>query len=211
MEQKTEVNVTDTLFNSKIVAILRGDYHGQWLSLAEALKAGGVTIMEITLNSPGALDGIGALRTTYGDQMLIGAGTVLSVEETQRACDVGAQFIVAPDTDEAVIGACHQQGVPVIPGAYTATEIKRAYLLGAVMVKLFPATTPEYVNAVHAPLGHIPLMPTGGVNAENAAEYMQAGAAALGVGSLLTKPSLSLDEITARARKLVAAVGTQHG
>jgi 2-dehydro-3-deoxyphosphogluconate aldolase / (4S)-4-hydroxy-2-oxoglutarate aldolase len=197
-------SLVDTLLNSGVVAIFRGDYGGRWLVFVDALLEGGINTMEITLNSPGALAGIREIKAHYGDRIVIGAGTVLSTDQVKEAYQWGAQFIVAPDTDETVIAACHIQNVPVIPGAYTPTEIKRAYRLGAAMVKLFPATDPAYIKAIRAPLDHIPLMATGGVSAENAADFLRAGASVLGIGSSLTRPTLTSDQITDHARRLVS-------
>ncbi len=204
------MNVTETLFSARLVAIYRGDYRGRWSAVTEALQAGGIVVIEVTLNSPEALSGLRELRKAFGERMVIGAGTVLSAEQVHSVFEAGAQFIVAPNTDDRVIEACHKRGLPVIPGAYTPTEVVRAFEAGVTMVKLFPATTPTYVQAVHAPLDQIPLMVTGGVNTENAVEYLRAGASALGLGSSLTKPDLPLSEITARAKALVAAVALYH-
>lgn len=202
------MNTLERMLAGRIVAIMRGDYGGQWLSYADALLEGGITVMEITLNSPGALDGMRELASRYGDQILLGAGTVLTAEEVARAADAGATFIVAPDTDPAVIEASKQRGLVVTPGAYTATEVKHAYSLGADMVKLFPAQTPDYLKAIRAPLNHIPLMATGGVDVDNAAAFFKAGAAALGVGSNLTKPNLPPGEVARRAREFAAVAQT---
>lgn len=198
------MNAAEHIAQSQIVAILRGSYGGHWVDYAEALIGGGITAIEITLNSPGALDGIRELKATFGGRIALGAGTVLTVDGANAAIDAGAEFVVAPDTDEWVINTCKARNIPVYPGAYTPTEVKRAFNLGATMVKLFPATSPEYVRAVRAPLNHIPLMVTGGVSADNAAAFLRAGAAALGVGGSLV--SGSVEEIAAKARQLRAAV-----
>lgn len=198
------MSVIEQIANARIVAIFRGDYQGRWGDYAGGLLRGGIRAMEITLNSPGAREGITALKETFGSQIVIGAGTVLSADEVHQAVNAGAAFIVAPDTDESVIAACKERGVVVIPGAYTATEIKRAHALGADMVKLFPAQTPDYLKAIRAPLSHIPIMATGGVDVTNAAEFLKAGAAALGIGSSLTKPTLKPDEVAHMAAQFVA-------
>jgi 2-dehydro-3-deoxyphosphogluconate aldolase/(4S)-4-hydroxy-2-oxoglutarate aldolase len=198
--------ILDHIYEAKIVAIFRGDYQGQWISYADALLGGGVSLMEVTLNSAGALDGIAQLKAHYGDRIALGAGTVLTADEAHAAIDAGASFLVAPDTDEEVIAVAKERSVVVIPGAYTPTEIKRAYKLGADMVKVFPSLSADYLKAVRAPLDHIPLLATGGVSLENAAEFIKAGAVALGIGSYLTKPSMTPDEVAARAAKFVAAV-----
>lgn len=200
------MTILERLLEAKIVAIFRGNFGNNWLAYASALRDNGVTAMEITLNSPGALDGIRLLSEQMGDDVLIGAGTVLTADAVDAAADAGATFIVAPDTDEMVIAASlHRQLVPV-PGAYTPTEIKRAHSLGAPLVKLFPATAPDYIKAVRAPLNHIPLMATGGVDATNAREFLAAGASALGVGSALLSAALRPEQVGVRAAELVAAV-----
>jgi 2-dehydro-3-deoxyphosphogluconate aldolase/(4S)-4-hydroxy-2-oxoglutarate aldolase len=200
------MNVAEFIAQGRLVAIFRGDFGGRWLSYAQALIEGDVTAIELTLNSPGALEGIRQLRAALDGQIVVGAGTVLSAEDARAALEAGAQFVVAPDTDEAMIAVCKDAGVPVYPGAYTPTEVKRAFNLGAAMVKLFPTATPEYIKAVRAPLDHIPLMVTGGVNVEYAAAFLRAGAAALGVGSSLVNGSL--DEVAAKAKALRAAVAS---
>ncbi len=200
------MGVLERLLEAKIVAIFRGDFGDNWLAYAEALRDNGVIAMEITLNSPGALAGIQRLAAMMGDSLVIGAGTVLTPEAVNAAADAGATFIVAPDTDEAVIAAALYRGLMPIPGAYTATEIKRAHGCGAPLVKLFPATAPEYLKAIRAPLGHIPLMATGGVDVSNAVAFLRAGASALGVGGSLLSPSLSPDQVGQRAAELVNVI-----
>ncbi len=189
---------------TRVVAIFRGNYEGKWLVYAHALLQGGLTAMEITLNSEGALHGLEVLRDRLGDQIALGAGTVLTAEQVRAAADHGATFIVTPDTDEAVIAEAKARGLVVIPGAYTPTEIKRAYMLGADMVKVFPAQTPEYIKAIRAPLSHIPMMATGGVDLANAEMFLKAGASALGIGNYLTQPTLSPDEVALRAARFAA-------
>jgi 2-dehydro-3-deoxyphosphogluconate aldolase/(4S)-4-hydroxy-2-oxoglutarate aldolase len=200
------MNLTEKLIDARIVAIFRGDYRGEWLAYAQALINGGVTAMEITMNSDDALNGIEILADHFGEQIILGAGTVLTADEVNQAVDAGARFIVAPDTDEAVIAESKKRGVAVIPGAYTPSEIKRAYQLGADIVKVFPAQTPAYIKAVRAPLNHIPLMATGGVSMENAREFIEAGAHSLGLGSALLAPSLSPDAVQMRAQGILAAI-----
>lgn len=198
--------VLDELLIAKVVAIFRGDFGGNWVAYAEALRDNGIRAMEITLNSPGALEGIRQLVMTFGDSLLVGAGTVLTPEGVHAAADAGATFIVAPDTDDAVIAASLGRGLVPVPGAYTATEIKRAYTLGAPLVKLFPATAPEYIKAIRAPLNHIPLMATGGVDATNAVDFLKAGASALGVGGSLLSPALRPEQVGVRAASLMDAI-----
>lgn len=199
------MSVTEQLKAARVVAIFRGNYVGRWSEYVEALLSGGIVAMEITLNSTGALDGLRELKANFRDRIILGAGTVLTPEGAHQAIDAGATFIVAPDTDEAVITVCKQRSVAAIPGAFTPTEIKRAWKLGAALVKVFPAQTASYIKAVRAPLDQIPFMVTGGVSVENVAEYFAAGADAVGVGSFLTATNISLDEVAARAAKFTAA------
>lgn len=194
------------LMDARLVTIFRGDYTGHWHDWAEALIAGGVTILEVTLNSPGVLNAITHLRAELGERALVGAGTALTAEDARMAIGAGAAFVVAPDTDEAVVEVCLARDVLCIPGAYTPTEIKRAHKLGVPLVKLFPVPTVDYLRAVRGPLPHIPLMVTGGVTVDNAAALLQAGASAVGVGGYLTDPKLNLAEVTMRAQKLTEIV-----
>ena len=201
------MTVGERIAAERLVAIFRGDYRGKWTDYAIALIDGGVSILEVTLNSPGALEAISDLKRYFSDEITIGAGTVLSADKVDAAVAAGAQFIVAPDTDPAVIAAAKTRGAFMIPGAYTATEVKLAHLLGADMVKLFPAQTPEYLTLIHAPLDHIPLMVTGGVTADNAREYIRRGAKAVGVGNYLTSLTISLGEVRTRAESMRAVLG----
>jgi 2-dehydro-3-deoxyphosphogluconate aldolase/(4S)-4-hydroxy-2-oxoglutarate aldolase len=200
------------LHNAGVVAIVRRIRAERIVPLARALGQGGVRAIEVTLNTEGAIDAIRALREALPDDALVGAGTVMTPDEVARAVDAGATFIVCPHTDDAVIEAARSRGVPAFPGAFTPTEIVRAWRAGAAAVKLFPASTggPRYLREVRAPLGEIPIVPTGGVTLDNAAEFMRAGALAIGVGSSLTPPELIGHEdwpaLTALAARFVAAV-----
>jgi 2-dehydro-3-deoxyphosphogluconate aldolase/(4S)-4-hydroxy-2-oxoglutarate aldolase len=202
-EGRLGLDILEELTKSRIVAIFRGDYQGKWGSFAKALLAGGIRILELTMNSPDVLSGFKEIQESFNEQILLGAGTVLTPQNALDAINAGARFIVAPDTDNDVIKVCLEHNIPMMPGASTPTEVKHAYKLGAEVVKLFPAQNAEYVKSIHAPLNHIPLMATGGVNIENAREYLNAGAIALGLGSSLVSPKLQLEEITARSRRLI--------
>lgn len=173
-----------------IVAIMRRTDSSLAVDTAHALLAGGVEVVEVTLNTSGAEQMLRALARAVGDRMLIGAGTVMSADEVRLALDAGAQFIVSPHTDPDVITATRRAGAPALPGAFTPTEIVHAWRLGASMVKVFPVGSvgPRYLRDVLAPLTQIPLVPTGGVTLENAAEFVRTGARALGLGSDLVSP-----------------------
>jgi 2-dehydro-3-deoxyphosphogluconate aldolase/(4S)-4-hydroxy-2-oxoglutarate aldolase len=191
----------------RVVAILRGDYTGHFAKIARTLADAGVTAMEVTLNSANALAGIEEMKRELGDAFLIGAGTVLNVEQTKQALAAGAQFIVAPNTSAKVVEYCVAHDICVVPGTYTATEIVNAWEMGAHMIKLFPAEL-NYFKAIRGPLNHIPFCTTGGVSIDNAADYIKAGAAAVGMGSQLigdyVKDAGGMDELARRAQSLMA-------
>ncbi|HUE76174.1 MAG TPA: bifunctional 4-hydroxy-2-oxoglutarate aldolase/2-dehydro-3-deoxy-phosphogluconate aldolase [Chloroflexota bacterium] len=195
-----------------IVAIMRRTESSLAIETVDALYRGGVFVVEVTLNTDGALDMISALAGHFGDQVLVGAGTVMDVASAQAALDAGAKFIVAPHTDVAVIRFANEADRPVIPGAFTPTEIVHAWRAGADLVKVFPVGSvgPRYLRDVLAPLNDIPLLPTGGVTLDNAAEFIRSGARGLGLGSDLVNPKLvtarSFDAIADRARAFVSEV-----
>jgi 2-dehydro-3-deoxyphosphogluconate aldolase/(4S)-4-hydroxy-2-oxoglutarate aldolase len=167
-----------------LVAILRNLPSSSLLSIAKCMVTSGISTMEITINTPGAFESIQTLRDKYGDKLNIGAGTVCNLHDMHDALDAGAQFIVMPICEEDVINYCVIHKIPVFPGAYTPTEIYRAWQMGATMVKVFPASDlgPTYIKDVLAPLNEIKLMPTGGVTLENLGAFFGAGAQAVGIG-----------------------------
>ncbi|MEX2593598.1 MAG: bifunctional 4-hydroxy-2-oxoglutarate aldolase/2-dehydro-3-deoxy-phosphogluconate aldolase [Anditalea sp.] len=170
-----------------IVGILRNFPAKQMEKLSECYAGSGLTTLEITMNSEGASQAIASLVNSYQGQLNVGAGTVCTLEDLDKALEAGAQFIVTPIVDELVINKCVGHNIPVFPGAYTPTEIYKAWSLGAGMVKVFPASKlgPDYIKEVLAPLDHIKLMPTGGVSLDNLRDFMKAGAKGLGIGSQL--------------------------
>jgi 2-dehydro-3-deoxyphosphogluconate aldolase / (4S)-4-hydroxy-2-oxoglutarate aldolase len=172
------------IVQSGVIAILRGNYDGWFVRIAQALAEAGVTAMEVTMNSPKAVEGIQQIRAAMGDTVLMGAGTVLNESHAEAVLNAGAQFVVAPNTNPRVIDYCVQRDVCVIPGAYTATEILTAVELGATLVKLFPADL-RYFKTIRGPLNHIPFVLTGGVELSNASDFIKAGAVGLGMGSAL--------------------------
>lgn len=181
--------MTETSFitSTGIIAIVRGD-HGAYIGeLAEALYRGGVRAMEVTLNSPNAVQMLAALNRQWTDKMLIGAGTVLTAEQVTEAASAGASFCVSPDVFEPVIRRAIHLGLEPIPGAFTPTEIRAAVRAGARFVKLFPAVAggPEYLRQIRAPLDNVLFVPTGGVDESNLAAFVRAGATAAGIGSSL--------------------------
>jgi 2-dehydro-3-deoxyphosphogluconate aldolase/(4S)-4-hydroxy-2-oxoglutarate aldolase len=196
----------------KIVAILRGADPDHVVEIARALSEGGVRLLEITLNSRDALSAIGRVAKELGEQLLVGAGTVLDAEAAAAAISAGAKFIISPTLDKATIQATKKSGVISIPGAFTATEILEAYRLGGDIIKVFPASVgPNYIRDLRGPLPHIPLMPTGGVNLENIREFQRAGAVAFGIGSALvnTTPAVTgdyLQQLKEKAEKYIQAL-----
>ncbi|HLZ31982.1 MAG TPA: bifunctional 4-hydroxy-2-oxoglutarate aldolase/2-dehydro-3-deoxy-phosphogluconate aldolase [Chloroflexota bacterium] len=200
------------LEQGRIVAILRRTEPRAAVATAEALAAGGIPALEVTCDSPGAVEMIGAIGRALGERVFVGAGTVLDADTAQAALDAGARFLVSPHVDADLVSAFATRGVAWIPGAFTATEVLRAWRAGAVVVKLFPAGSvgPGYIKDLLGPLRDIPLLPTGGVTLDNAASFLQAGAWGLGLGSALVSPQLvasgRFDELQERARQLVETV-----
>lgn len=176
----------EQILRYKIVAILRGCAPERVMDIVAALTEGGIRLLEITLNSPGALDLIRRVAGTMGDRLLVGAGTVLTAAEAELAIDAGAKFILSPSLDVDTIQVTKELGAVSVPGAFTATEILMAWRSGADIVKVFPASVgASYLRDLRGPLPQIRLMPTGGVNLNNIREFRAAGAVAYGIGSAL--------------------------
>lgn len=215
--------VLERVYAKRIVVIVRGIAPRRLEGLAHALVEGGIGMMEVTFDAsrPDAyqetLDGISMLATRFSTQILPGAGTVLTPEQVQRAADAGAQYIISPDMNPAVIEKTKALGLASMPGAMTPTEIITAHDVGADAVKVFPAGVlgPEYIKSVKAPLSHVPLMAVGGVNEKNAAAYLAAGAIGLGIGgNIVNKEWIEAEawaKITALAKLYVEAIASVHG
>ena len=195
-----------------IVAIMRAKSPEQLIAAADAIKMGGVSVIEVTMTTPGALNVIEAAQKKYGDEVLFGAGSVLDPETARAAILAGADFIVAPTLKLEVIALCNRYSVPVMPGCYTPTEILTAWEAGADMVKLFPASVggADLLKAILAPLPQVELVPVGGVDLNTAADFIRKGAAALGVGSSLINQELldegNMAELTRRAAAFIEEV-----
>jgi len=190
-----------------VVSIARVEDASQLIPTVEALKKGGVDVFEVTMSVPGAIDVIRDIVKALAPDVLIGAGTVLDGETARAALLAGAEFIVTPALKPEVIAVGRRYGNVVTAGALTPSEILAAWEAGSDVVKVFPARSmgPEYIRDVRAPLPQIPLMPTGGVNVDNAADYIKAGAVALGMTALLDKKLMAerkFDQITDNARRL---------
>lgn len=172
------------ILDPPVIAILRAPTAARFAEVTAVLHDSGITAVEFTLNSPGALD---ALRECAGSAHPVGAGTVLTAVDAARAVDAGAAYLITPTVCREVITEGLRMGVPVICGAFTPTEIHSAWQAGATMVKVFPASIggPGYLKAIRGPLNEIPLVPTGGIGLADARAYLDAGAKALGMGSPL--------------------------
>ena len=200
------------IISEGIIAILRASSSQSLMDAANALKTGGISVIEVTLTTPGALEIIHQAVEALGEEVLFGAGSVLDPESARAAILAGANFIVMPSTNIEVIQLCRRYTIPVFPGAYTPTEIVNAWQAGADMVKLFPASNggPDLIKAIKAPLPQVKLVPVGGVDVNNTASFIRAGAEAVGVGSSLVNDRLleakNFTEITNRARLFIEQV-----
>ena len=199
------------ILEHKIIAIIRGAHSHDVVKIAKALYAGGICILEITMNSPEPFAVIKAVADELGDKMVIGAGTVLDIESAKQAVTAGAKFILSPIVDLEVINMAKSLGVISIPGAFTATEIYNAYKTGGDIIKVFPAISPSYIKDIAGPLPQIKLLPTGGISIENIKEYKKAGAAGFGIGSALVDAKKEINEeyllqLTGKAQKFVEAI-----
>ncbi|HTM54471.1 MAG TPA: bifunctional 4-hydroxy-2-oxoglutarate aldolase/2-dehydro-3-deoxy-phosphogluconate aldolase [Pirellulales bacterium] len=195
-----------------VVAVVRAASGEQLVDVAEALAAGGIDAVEITFTVPQAHRVIEKVAAKLGTRILLGAGTVLDAETARIALLSGAEFVVSPTLDLRVIEVCRRYGKPVMPGAFSPTEVLAAWQAGADIVKVFPCDVlgPAYLKALAGPLPQIRLMPTGGVNLETIGAFLQAGAFALGVGGALVDAKLveagNLNEIQSRAKRFADAV-----
>jgi 2-dehydro-3-deoxyphosphogluconate aldolase/(4S)-4-hydroxy-2-oxoglutarate aldolase len=201
------------LGDTGVVPVVRAASAEEALAVVEAIRAGGIDVIELTMTVPGAVEVIRELARRYGDEVLLGAGTVLDAE-TARACLLaGARFVVSPIVDAGTIACCRTYGVPAMAGALTPTEVVQAWRAGASVVKVFPCSAvggASYIKALKAPLPQIELMPTGGVSVDNVVEFVRAGSFAVGAGAdLVDLARIRAGEpgaVTEKARRYVAAV-----
>ena len=175
-----------------IIAVVRAQRSDQVIPLSQALIAGGVIAIEITMTTPDAIAAIRAARQTLGEDALFGVGTVLDGDTCRAALEAGAEFVVTPICRTELIGIAHDADRPIMIGAYTPTEAQLAHEAGADFVKIFPADGlgPGYMKSLRAPLPHLRLVPTGGVDVHNVGEFLKAGCVALGVGSSLVSSKI---------------------
>ncbi|MFB6130958.1 MAG: bifunctional 4-hydroxy-2-oxoglutarate aldolase/2-dehydro-3-deoxy-phosphogluconate aldolase [Salinigranum sp.] len=205
--------VAARIVDGGVVAVLRGVDSDAVVDVAAALCEGGVGAIEVTADTPGAMEAIAEVASSLPEgEAAVGAGTVLDAETARSAMLAGAEFVVAPTLSRDVVEVCNRYGVPVAPGVMTPTEALRAYEAGADLVKVFPAATlgPGHLESLKGPLEQIPLMPTGGVTLDNVADFVGAGAACVGVGSALVDDDAvargDFDAVAERAREFVRAV-----
>ncbi len=181
-------DVRERIVESGVTAVLRGIDEDDIVPVAEAIHEGGVTALEVTADAKRCSEMIAAVdRAMEGSDAVVGAGTVMDAAAARNVIEAGAQFVLAPNLNEEVIEVCNREGVLVIPGVMTPTEAADAMEAGADLLKMFPASTvgPGHIGALQGPLGDVPIMPTGGVSAENVGDYFDAGAVAVGAGSAL--------------------------
>jgi 2-dehydro-3-deoxyphosphogluconate aldolase/(4S)-4-hydroxy-2-oxoglutarate aldolase len=206
----TRADLLQQLLATKIIAIIRLSNSEPVFELAQALFRGGVKAIEVTMGTPNALEEIHKLSQIEG--VIPGVGSVIDPQTAKAAIEAGAQFIVTPVSKTEVIQMAHQLDKPILSGAMTPTEILQAYEWGADIVKLFPAANlgATYFKAVKAPIPHVPIMPTGGITVENAADWIANGAVCLGVGSTLVNQNLisqrDYKSITSAAKAMTEAV-----
>src|SRR5689334_8205061 len=207
----SKAEIISRLVNPGIIAVVRAQKPEQVLPLSEALIAGGVIAIEITMTTPNAIAAIRDARQKIGDRALIGVGTVLDLETCRSAVSEGAQFVVTPVLRPEFVPIVHAADRPIMLGAYTPTEAQLAHEAGADFIKIFPADNlgPGYIKALRAPLPHLRIVPTGGVDVGNVADFLKAGCAAVGAGSSLVSTKILQEanwpELTRRAKEFVGA------
>lgn len=208
----TETEVLQRIKQSRVIAILRNIGLKQAMTLVGALVDGGVRAVEITLDGKDAWDTIQRIREDYGDRILLGAGTVMTQEQMRSALSAGVDLLFSPHLDEDLVHLAAADRKLMIPGVMTPTEIVRAKKAGARVLKLFPARAlgPDYIKDVSGPVPDVSFIPTGGISPGNAAEYLKAGALAVGMGSSLVSPGDAengrVDGLRARIKQLMASI-----
>jgi 2-dehydro-3-deoxyphosphogluconate aldolase/(4S)-4-hydroxy-2-oxoglutarate aldolase len=206
------MSAMEQILANKIISVVRLDDYTRAVEVARALAAGGVTVLEFTLTGQGAIEAVSATRKALGDSVCVGVGTVLEVEDAERAIDAGAEFLVTPTLRRQVVATCVKRETLVLCGGLTPTELLEAYEAGSQLVKVFPARLggSKFIKDVLAPLPFLKLVPTGGVGPENAPDYLAAGAVAVGIGGNLVSNKLvaagAFDQITETARACVLAL-----
>jgi 2-dehydro-3-deoxyphosphogluconate aldolase / (4S)-4-hydroxy-2-oxoglutarate aldolase len=205
----SRAEVIKQIKDTGVIPVVRASSADEAMRAIDAIREGGISILEITMTVPGAVALIEQVAKLYGDAATVGAGTVLDPETATACISAGAKFVVSPALNLETIACCQRQDIAVMPGALTPTEVVQAWNAGADFVKVFPAGAvggPSYVKALKAPLPQIELVPTGGVSLKTAADFIKAGAAALGVGADLVDVKAQAAIITERAKQFVEIV-----
>ena len=206
------MNFVDLIKENYVVAIIRGVEKKDIIPVVEALYKGGIKLVEVTMNTDGAVEMLSMLNKKFGNELFIGAGTVLEVEEAKKAIAAGAKYFVTPNVDEEIIRYAINHNVDILPGVMTPTEIVQAYKAGAKIVKVFPTSIlgSGYIKELQGPLSHIPMVAVGGVRPENVADFIKAGAVGIGVGgSLIDKTAIARSDfeiITKKAELLLQKI-----
>lgn len=204
------------LRDTGVMAILRARSADRFADISRTLVDAGITCLEITLTSPGALEAIRVIRQELPASVDVGAGTVTDPEQARAVVEAGAGFVVSPSVEPDVVAVAREAGIPAYPGAFTPTEVLAAWRAGASVVKLFPgsAVGPSYIRALHGPFPDIEIMPTGGVSLDNIGDWIRAGAAGVGLGGPLLGDAADggdLGALAERAAKALAAVRAAKG
>ena len=213
---KTKQEILQEIKNVGLLAVIRGPSKDLTIKMVEALIKGGVVGIEITYTTPEAEEVVSTLKKTFGDQILLGMGTLTRAEQAQSAKTAGANFLVSPVCEPNLVKAMVNSGLVTMAGALTPTEIFQTYSLGVDVIKVFPGslTGPRYLKDIHGPLPHIDMMPTGGVSIDNISEWFAAGAIAVGAGSALCPKTLAIegkfDEISKIAAEFVKVVNASR-
>jgi 2-dehydro-3-deoxyphosphogluconate aldolase/(4S)-4-hydroxy-2-oxoglutarate aldolase len=209
---QTKEQVLNRMSEAGVVAVIRAKSKDQLIDITSALIEGGVPSIEVTMSTPKAIAGIEQLADKFGDKAIVGVGTCIDAATARDAIAAGAQFVVSPITDPEIIATTIRYGKISIPGAFTPTEIVRAWTLGGDVIKVFPATAlgPQYFKDILAPLPQLKLTPTGGVDQKTTGAWIKAGAVCVGAGSaLVSKDALAKNDwsaVTAAAKQFVDAV-----
>ena len=209
--------LVETIQSLGAVAVVRTRHPARLVPAVEALVAGGVKAIEVTLTVPGAMDQIRNVREAFGDAVVLGVGSVTDAETAREATEAGARYVVSPVFKRSIVEAAHASGAAAMPGCFTPSEAQAAWEAGADVVKVFPAGVlgMPFFKAVLAPLPHLRLMPTGGVTLDNAGDWLRAGAVAVGVGSALWNDAAvasgDYDVLTSNARRLGASIAAARG
>jgi 2-dehydro-3-deoxyphosphogluconate aldolase / (4S)-4-hydroxy-2-oxoglutarate aldolase len=208
---RTQSEIISLLTNPGIIAVVRAQKAEQVIPLSEALVAGGVVAVEITMTTPNAITAIRAAKQQLADRALVGVGTVLDVNTCRAAIEAGAEFVVSPIARLELVAIAHAADRPIMLGAYTPTEAQVAHEAGSDFIKIFPADGlgPGYIKALRAPLPHLRIVPTGGVDLNTIADFFKAGCVAVGAGSSLVSAKILQEknwaELTRRAADFVKA------